>query len=68
MAHSLTDAPRQSRGFATSILDALSMAMESDKRLQRIRTLQAMSDAELASRGIERDRIVHHVFGPYMFL
>ncbi len=33
-----------------------------NSRIDEIRKLQALSDAELAERGIERERIVYHVF------
>ncbi len=35
---------------------------ESEQRLNKVRRLQALSDEELARRGLTRDRIVHHVF------
>ena len=35
---------------------------ESNPRMRGVRALQAMSDAELARRGIRRDEIVAHVF------
>lgn len=45
-----------------AFLDALVMAAELNPRLHEIRKLQAMSDAELAQRGLTRDGIVQHVF------
>jgi hypothetical protein len=35
---------------------------EANSRIDEIRHLQSLSDEELAERGIERDRIVYHVF------
>ncbi|MCE5972879.1 hypothetical protein LZA78_05255 [Sinirhodobacter sp. WL0062] len=42
--------------------DALVAYMERNARLDEIRRLEALSDSELAARGIARDRIAHHVF------
>jgi hypothetical protein len=41
---------------------AFVFAMESRDRTDVVRHLQSKSDAELARMGIERDRIVHHVY------
>ncbi len=41
---------------------AFVFAMNSRDRTHIVRLLQARSDAELARMGIERDRIVHHVY------
>ena len=41
---------------------AFSMQAGMQTRMNRISRLNAMSDAELAELGIQRDRIVHHVF------
>ena len=41
---------------------AFSIQAGMQTRMNRIARLNAMSDAELAELGIERDRIVHHVF------
>ena len=41
---------------------AFSLNASLEARQAEIRHLQAMSDAELAARGLTRDRIVHHVF------
>ncbi|MGE4325393.1 MAG: hypothetical protein AB7E21_14825 [Pseudodonghicola sp.] len=35
---------------------------EANSRQDQIKYLQSLSDAELAQRGIKRDRIVYHVF------
>ena len=40
---------------------------ESEQRLNEARRLQALSDSDLAKRGLTRDRIVHHVFRDIFF-
>lgn len=35
---------------------------EAHPRMRRVQQLQAMSDAELAKRGLQRDEIVRYVF------
>lgn len=47
--------------FFTAFIDAQS-------RADQITKLQAMSDAELAERGLTRDAIVHHVFSDKLYL
>ncbi|WP_126975966.1 DUF1127 domain-containing protein [Frigidibacter oleivorans] len=37
-------------------------------RSAEIRALEALSDEELAARGLTRDRIVHHVFRDAFFI
>ena len=41
---------------------ALAVNSSADARFREVQRLQAMSDAQLCSLGIPRDRIVHHVF------
>ncbi|MDA5556612.1 DUF1127 domain-containing protein [Shimia sp. MMG029] len=41
---------------------------ENNSRVQQIETLNAMSDAQLAERGLRREEIVRHVFRDYMHL
>ncbi|NNE87885.1 MAG: hypothetical protein HKN27_07390 [Silicimonas sp.] len=48
--------------FFASLWNASRQQAELDSRLRQMRKLEAMSDAELAKRGIARDRIAHHVF------
>lgn len=38
------------------------------RRLERVEALRAKSDAELQELGIERDRIVHHVFKDILYV
>ncbi|MGR3635323.1 MAG: DUF1127 domain-containing protein [Shimia sp.] len=40
--------------------------MESNSRIQRVDALNAMTDEQLAARGLRREDIVRHVFGDYM--
>ena len=42
--------------------DTLQTIGENNPRLRLVKELQALSDAELAARGIKRADIVHHVF------
>ena len=48
--------------FFGSLWNAPRIQVELEGRMRRIRKLEAMSDAELAERGITRERIAHHVF------
>lgn len=41
-------------------------AMENNSRMREIERLRAMSDEDLASRGLTRDRIAMHVFRDVM--
>jgi hypothetical protein len=60
-------------GFGQNVREALSALwarlrsglmsyQEGNRRIAEVRRLQAMSDAELAERGIARESIVHFVF------
>ncbi len=48
--------------IGNAIVRSMTAIAEADSRVRRVQQLQAMSDAELAERGISRDEIVHHVF------
>lgn len=50
------------RGILGRILDVFVKIAESNHHMRRIEYLNAMSDAELAQRGIRREEIVRHVF------
>lgn len=50
------------RGFFDSIFTALTINADYEARLRQVARLRAMTDEQLAERGIKRDRIVHHVF------
>ena len=43
----------------------ISMA-ENNSRMRKLEQLTAMTDAELAKKGLKRDEIVRHVFADYM--
>ncbi len=49
------------RAFQTVYM-ALAMNHTFDSRFQEIQKLNALSDEELAARGLTRDRIAHHVY------
>lgn len=49
-------------GFFTSIFNALISVAESNSRIKEVERLNAMSDEELAKRGVKRADIVRHVF------
>ncbi len=42
--------------------------LESNSRIQLVDRLNAMSDAQLATRGLKREDIVPHVFRDFMHL
>lgn len=48
--------------IGNAIVRSMTAIAEADSRVRRVQQLQAMSDADLAARGIKRDEIVHHVF------
>ncbi|KMK66619.1 hypothetical protein [Puniceibacterium sp. IMCC21224] len=41
---------------------------ESNRKIQEVERLQAMSDEQLANRGLKRDEIVHYVFRDMFYL
>lgn len=49
-------------GFFETVFSGLVKLAETNGRVKQIERLSAMSDAELAARGIERTDIVRHVF------
>ncbi|MDO5530183.1 MAG: DUF1127 domain-containing protein [Paracoccus sp. (in: a-proteobacteria)] len=67
MAH-ITDSgfaapqPAARPGIFERIINFLSNVAEANSRVRAVEALEAMSDAQLAALGIERSRIVHHVF------
>ena len=65
MAHITHEAAPRGNFFADMIdgfLNTLARVAESSHRMREIERLQAMSDEELAERGLKRDGIAHHVF------
>ena len=53
------------RGLS-AIFSGLVNIGEANPRFQQIQKLQAMSDEQLAKKGLKRDDIVMHVFGHWM--
>ena len=41
---------------------------EANSRSQKVQRRMAMSDADLAERGLTRDKIVHHVFSDVCYI
>lgn len=52
----------QAATFFSSLARAFALAKNAEARFEEIQTLQALSDAELARRGIARENIVRHVY------
>lgn len=48
--------------FFASLWSAAREQADMERRMLEMRKLEALSDDELAKRGIARDRIAHHVF------
>ena len=69
---SYTDFTATPRPAGLRLLDRIAAAWMRFETLQsrseEIERLHALSDAELARRGIRRDRIVHHVFRDRLYL
>jgi hypothetical protein len=62
------DFPRHGlRRFFTALGDWMVTRMENHPRLKQIERLQALSDEDLAARGLMRSEIVHHVFRDRMY-
>jgi hypothetical protein len=53
-------------GFFRSLAQAVAVSSGAQNRFDRIQTLNALSDAELAERGLARDEIVQHVFRDFL--
>lgn len=49
-------------GVFNRILDALISVSETNHRVREVERLQAMSDDQLAKRGLRREDIARHVF------
>jgi len=54
--------------FFTAIGNGLIRMGENNSRFRQIEALQAMSDAQLAERGIKREDIVRVVFGGHFYI
>ena len=66
--HTTAERPSALRRLGRSLLDAMTTYMEAQARTDRIQAYHAMSDAELAARGIAREDIVRHVYRDRFFL
>ncbi|EPX75672.1 hypothetical protein [Salipiger mucosus] len=66
--HSVPHHDTDDRGILTRIFDGLISLAEKNQRLRQADKLSAMSDAELARRGLRRDEIVHHVFRDQLYI
>ncbi|SNR34700.1 hypothetical protein [Puniceibacterium sediminis] len=67
MAIAATNTPSNSIGHTLTgafdgIINFLVRIAESNGRMKAVERLNAMSDAELAARGLKREEIVRHVF------
>ncbi len=62
------------RGFAAvgtwfaQLGTSMAMASEGQRRVNQVKALEALSDAELARINVKRDEIVRHVFGDLFYL
>ncbi len=52
--------------FGHGVVNWMERIAVANSRIDQIQSLQALSDEELAKRGIERDKIVYHVFADRM--
>lgn len=71
MAHITLDGFAPARGISSilsSIWEFILAYAETKNRSDRIQALEALSDAELAARGLTRSGIVNHVFSDVGFL
>ncbi len=55
-------------GFFRAIGNGLVNMAEANHRVNRARTLMALSDEQLAARGMKREDVVKHVFGDIMYI
>ena len=53
-------------GFFTALAKAFALASNAQARFDEIQHLQALTDGDLAQRGIKRDDIVRHVYSDLM--
>jgi hypothetical protein len=71
MAHiQATHIPAQNPVAAlfTRVLEALVSISETNHRVAEVERLQALSDAELAKRGLRREDIARHVFRDLFYI
>ncbi|NIZ13740.1 DUF1127 domain-containing protein [Phaeobacter sp. HF9A] len=55
-------------GFFRAIGNGLVKMAEANDRVKRAQALMALSDAQLAKRGMKREDVVKHVFGDIMYI
>ena len=58
----------EKRGILNRIMDAIDRMYANHPRLVRVERLNAMSDDELARRGLRRQDIVRHVFNDIYYV
>ncbi len=75
MTTTQTDTTQTGRGFFASLgesllalIEAVGSASHAGRCAREAERLFALSDAELARRGLTRDRVIPHAFGPYFHL
>ncbi|ETX14006.1 hypothetical protein OCH239_05995 [Roseivivax halodurans JCM 10272] len=56
------------RGIFTRIFDSLVAIAENNHRVRRVQHLSALSDAQLAQRGLKREDIARHVFRDVLYI
>lgn len=70
-SHSHSHAAPRAQGFFSRLGARLGRWMEdiavANARVRQVERLNAMSDEQLAKRGLTRDQIVHHVFRDVMY-
>ena len=55
-------------GLFRAIGTAMVTLTETNSRVRRAQALQALSDAELAEKGLKREDIARHVFGDMFYI
>ncbi|MCU9836791.1 MULTISPECIES: DUF1127 domain-containing protein [Ruegeria] len=65
-SRSLTALPGVVADIFTGIFDALVRVGEANAKVRQINALSALSDAELAARGMRREDIIRRVMGEWV--
>lgn len=65
-SRSLTALPGVVADIFTGIFDALVRVGEANTKVRQINALSALSDAELAARGLRREDIIRRVMGEWV--
>lgn len=65
-SRSLTALPGVVADIITGIFDALVRVGEANTKVRQINALSALSDAELAARGLRREDIIRRVMGEWV--